>query len=108
MQGLEEFAARADLDPIQRALLVHLEFVTIHPFHDGNGRIGRLLGNLSLLSSGLPWVTIRADERIPFFRSLEQAQVFNNTVPFISFLWHLIKQSVSELASNKGRSRRRR
>jgi hypothetical protein len=108
MQGLEAFAARTDLDPIQRALLVHLEFVTIHPFHDGNGRIGRLLGNLSLLSSGLPWVTIRADERIPFFRSLEQAQVFNNTVPFISFLWHLIKQSVSAPAFKKGRSRRQR
>jgi hypothetical protein len=107
MRGLDEFAARTDLDPIQRTLLVHLEFVTIHPFHDGNGRIGRLLGNLSLLSSGLPWVTIRADERMPFFRSIEQAQVFNNTVPFISFIWHLIKQSVSELASKHGRSRRR-
>jgi hypothetical protein len=29
--GLEQFAARRDLSPIARALLVHLEFVTIHP-----------------------------------------------------------------------------
>ena len=40
--GLERFATKKDLSPIARALLVHLEFVTIHPFTDGNGRLGRL------------------------------------------------------------------
>jgi len=58
--ALERFAARKDLSPITRALLVHLEFVTIHPFTDGNGRLGRLLMNHALLSAGLPWVTIRS------------------------------------------------
>jgi hypothetical protein len=54
--GLERFAIRKDLSPIARALLVHLEFVTIHPFMDGNGRLGRLLMNQVLLGAGLPWV----------------------------------------------------
>jgi hypothetical protein len=78
--GLERFADRKDLSPIARALLVHLEFVTIHPFLDGNGRLGRLLMNQVLLGAGLPWVTIRSDERLPFFKAIEQAQVDGNAV----------------------------
>lgn len=95
--GLERFAARKDLAPIARALLVHLEFVTIHPFMDGNGRLGRLLMNHVLLSAGLPWVTIRSDERVPFFKAIEQAQVDGDAVPFIRFVWHGIRQSATEL-----------
>jgi len=95
--GLERFAARKDLDPIARALLVHLEFVTIHPFMDGNGRLGRLLMNYALLVAGVPWVTIRSDERMPFFKAIEQAQVDGEAATFIKFVWHLIRQSVDEL-----------
>jgi Fic family protein len=103
--GLERFAARKDLDPMARALLMHLEFVTIHPFMDGNGRLGRLLMNYALLSAGLPWVTIRNDERLPFFRAIEQAQVDDSTVPFIEFVWHLIREAARQL---EPRPRRRR
>jgi Fic/DOC family len=103
--GLECFAARDDLDLITRALLVHLEFVTIHPFMDGNGRLGRLLMNYALLRAGLPWVTIRSDERIPFFKAIETAQVDNDAAPFIEFVWHLIRQAARELAP-RIRSRR--
>jgi len=101
--GLERFAARGDLDPVTRALLVHLEFVTIHPFMDGNGRIGRLLMNHALLTAGLPWVTIRSDERVPFFKSIEKAQVDEEIGPFVEFLWHLMRQAVRELESRRAR-----
>ena len=99
--GLERFAVRSDLDPVTRALLVHLEFVTIHPFMDGNGRLGRLLMNHALLTAGLPWVTIRSDERVPFFKSIEKAQVDDEARPFAEFLWHLITQVVRELESRR-------
>ncbi len=101
MGGLERFAARNDIDPVARALWVHLEFVTIHPFMDGNGRIGRLLMNYVLLTAGLPWVTIRSDERVPFFRSIEKAQVDDEVGPFVEFLWHLVGQVVRELELRK-------
>jgi Fic family protein len=97
IQGLERFAARADLDAITRALLLHLEFVAIHPFMDGNGRLGRLLMNYALLAGGLPWVTIRSDERIPFFRALEHAQVDGEAESLIEFVWHLIRQAVRDI-----------
>jgi Fic family protein len=101
--GLERFAARKDLSPIARALLVHLEFVTIHPFLDGNGRLGRLLMNQVLLSAGLPWVTIRSDERMPFFKAIEQAQVDGDATTFIRFVWHLIHQSTMDLRAKQSK-----
>jgi Fic family protein len=103
--GLERFAVRKDLSPTGRALLVHLEFVTIHPFMDGNGRLARLLMNYVLLSAGLPWVTIRSDERVPFFRAIESAQVDGDSIPFIRFVWHLIQQSAMDLQRKLGRGK---
>lgn len=108
--GLERFSARTDLGTIARALLVHLELVTIHPFLDGNGRVGRLLMNHVLLSAGFPWTTVRSDERVPFFKAIERAQVTGDTGPFVRFMWHLILESVkdqqSRLLRGAGGSRR--
>ncbi|MBA3556416.1 MAG: Fic family protein [Gemmatimonadales bacterium] len=103
IDGLEAFVGRADLSGVTRALIAHLEFVTIHPFLDGNGRLGRLLLNLVALEAGLPWVTVRSDERAPFFRSIERAQVDQDTEPYVRFLWHLLRQAATDL---EGRDRR--
>jgi Fic family protein len=103
--GLERFAVRKGLSPIGRALVVHLEFVTIHPFMDGNGRLARLLMNHVLLSAGLPWVTIRSDERVPFFRAIESAQVDGDAISFIRFVWHLIQQSAMDLQRKLARGK---
>lgn len=97
IDGLERFASDVTLDPVTRAIIVHLEFVTIHPFVDGNGRLGRLLMNLVLLSGGLPWVTVRSDERIPFFKAIERAQVDGKTDHLIQYLSNLIQQSVRDI-----------
>ncbi len=102
--GLEQDAAVPTDPPAVRALVLHLEFVTIHPFLDGNGRLGRLLMNLELLRSGLPWITVRSDERIPFFKSIERAQVDYDVAPFAKFLGNLMK-TVAEDAKPRGRRR---
>jgi len=43
MDDLVSFVARDDVDPITQAAVAHAQFETIHPFADGNGRIGRVL-----------------------------------------------------------------
>lgn len=45
---LEGFEGQKDVDPILKAGMMHLWFVTIHPFEDGNGRIARALGDMAL------------------------------------------------------------
>src|SRR5437660_10939020 len=48
---LDWFNASADIDPVLKAGLAHLWFVTIHPFDDGNGRIARAIADWALAQS---------------------------------------------------------
>jgi Fic family protein len=86
MRALCERLANLKLTPAQRAVLVHWGFETIHPFADGNGRVGRLLLNLVLGAEGVPWVTIRAEERPVYFGALERAQADGDILPWARFL----------------------
>lgn len=73
-----------------RVVLSHFLFVYIHPFMDGNGRIGRFLMNVMLASAGYGWLVIPVEKRNPYMQSLEQASVHQNIVPFTRFLAELI------------------
>jgi Fic family protein len=62
-----------DLHPIERAAIVHTDFVNIHPFVDGNGRTARLLMNLELVKSGYPITIIEIQDRPQYYESLDRA-----------------------------------
>jgi len=47
-QFLEWFASENEIDPVLKAGVAHFWFVTIHPFEDGNGRIGRAIADMAL------------------------------------------------------------
>jgi hypothetical protein len=82
MRQYEDLVNGVTDHPLIRAILAHLEFVTTHPYPDGNGRLARLLMNVGLLGGGLPWVTIRNDDRQPYFAALHAAQVDGDPLPF--------------------------
>ena len=48
---LDWFNGDASMDPVLKAAIAHLWFVTVHPFEDGNGRIGRAIADMSLARS---------------------------------------------------------
>jgi Fic family protein len=73
------------LHPVELAALVHLKFVTIHPFADGNGRMSRLMMNFVLKSKGYPLLNIPYEGRNSYYNALERAQVGKNADVFISW-----------------------
>lgn len=81
------------LNPVERAALVHLKFVTIHPFGDGNGRISRLLMNHVLYTSGYPMFNIDYRDRRGYYNSLERAQLREDDIIFLQwFMRRYIKK----------------
>ncbi|TCU68390.1 Fic family protein [Bradyrhizobium sp. R2.2-H] len=74
------FNGKEELDPVLKASIAHLWFVTIHPFEDGNGRIARTIADMALArSEGIPqrFYSMSAQirqERKAYYDVLETAQ----------------------------------
>ncbi|MBI1973308.1 Fic family protein [Candidatus Micrarchaeota archaeon] len=86
------------IHPVELSALVHLKFVTIHPFADGNGRISRLLMNFSLNQHGYPMLDITYANRIGYYRALERSQLSCDDHFFLNwFFKRYIKQNKNYL-----------
>jgi hypothetical protein len=81
---------REEPEPSVRVVLGHFMFVYIHPYMDGNGRIGRFLMNVMLAGDGYPWTVIPLEKRDDYMAALENASVEQNIAPFATFLGHLV------------------
>lgn len=86
-------------EPAVRAVLGHFFFVYIHPYSDGNGRIGRFLMNIMLAGGGYPWTIVPVETRNEYMASLEEASVGRNIGPFSQFIAALVQQGLNK--SNK-------
>jgi fido (protein-threonine AMPylation protein) len=78
-----------------RVVLGHFMFVYIHPYMDGNGRMGRFLMNLMMASGGYPWTVIPVTERKTYTEALEKASVGEDMEPFADFLAGLVKRGLA-------------
>ncbi len=81
---------RGEEDAGVRAVLGHFIFVYIHPYMDGNGRIGRFLFNTMLASGGYSWTVVPVERRDEYMTALERASVDRDIRDFARFLGTLI------------------
>ena len=75
-----------DLHPVEKAAMVHIIFVGIHPFINGNGRTSRLLLNLELMKNGYPPIIIKNINRLEYYLALDKAHTTGDSSNFISLV----------------------
>lgn len=90
---------KEETEPCVRVVLGHFIFVYIHPYVDGNGRMGRFLMNVMLASGGYPWTVVPLERRDAYMAALEDASARQNIVPFAEFLARLVQNGLNGKAA---------
>lgn len=84
-----------ETDPAVRVVLGHFVFVYIHPYMDGNGRVGRFLMNLMMAAGGYPWIVVPVADRSAYMAALETASVDEDIRPFAKLLAALTEKRLA-------------
>lgn len=79
--------SRARHHPVERAAEFHWRFEHLHPFGDGNGRVGRLAMNLLLGEEGFPMLNVRYKGRRGYYRALETSSLRSDVRPFLHWFF---------------------
>ena len=106
MSDLEKYInTDDDLDALIQAALIHYQFETIHPFLDGNGRVGRLLITLFLMDKGIlttPALYISyflKKNRVEYYDRMTEVRTKGNYEQWIIFFLQAIMESAGDAAS---------
>jgi Fic family protein len=91
---LVRFASDLGVHPVERLARVHLEFEHIHPFVDGNGRIGRIVLNYLLYQLGFPPIIVRTKGKEKYYAMLREYDNASKTKPFAQHLSLLMLESM--------------
>lgn len=103
MSDLEKFInENVDYDPLIRVALIHYQFETVHPFLDGNGRIGRLLILLYLMEQGLlakPVIYISyflKKNQVEYYDRISEVRRSGNFEQWIRFFLEAVSKAASD------------
>jgi len=97
------WAKETELHPLLKSAVVHCEIETIHPFADGNGRMGRLWQTLILakwneIFAWIPMESLFFEKRPQYYEALQSAQKQNNSSEFIEFALSAILETIEAQA----------
>ncbi|MDR2145861.1 MAG: Fic family protein [Tannerella sp.] len=101
MSQLLDWAESAKLPQVVKSCIFHYEFEFIHPFSDGNGRMGRMWQTLLLYQENpvfawLPVESIIARNQQEYYRALRRSTHHNDSGIFAQFMLSAIKQATAE------------
>ena len=100
VKRMVEWYRSSTLNPVEKAVRVHYELYTIHPFLDGNKRISRLLFNKALIENNFPLLNI-SEKKENYFRALIQAAETKNVKPFAEFALAEYYQQIKQFLKAK-------
>jgi len=103
MDDLFSWLRRSEVHPLVASCVFHYEFEFIHPFADGNGRMGRLWQTLILsdwnsLFAWLPVESVVKDRQEGYYRVLQQADNAADSTPFVVFMLEALSDALGEIA----------
>ena len=79
------------------AALFHLEFESIHPFVNANGRTGRLISNLLLMRAGYEPINIQAESRARYIAAIRAFQLEDDPYPFVAFFSFTLRERLEKV-----------
>jgi len=109
MGDLFGWLKESDEHPLIKSCVFHYEFEFIHPFSDGNGRIGRLWQSVILyhwkeVFSAIPTESIIRDNQEAYYDALEKSGDRGESTPFIEFMLEVILETIQSSVKSSGKS----
>jgi len=105
MQDLFSWINRSDTHPLIKSSVFHYEFEFIHPFVDGNGRMGRLWQSLILykwksIFLAIPIESVIKETQEMYYKALEESGSLGESTPFIEFMLEAILKACEDELKN--------
>ncbi|MEG0933903.1 MAG: Fic family protein [Lachnospiraceae bacterium] len=106
IKELVDWSKKAEVHPLIKSCVFHYEFEFIHPFADGNGRMGRMWQTLLLykwksLFGWLPIETLIRERQEEYYKVLEESDYSADSGKFVEFLLTTIYDTLSEIVETE-------
>ncbi len=106
MSNLFDWLKKSDAHPLIKSCVFHYEFEFIHPFQDGNGRIGRMWQTVILkdwkeVFAWLPVESLIKDKQTEYYKALSASDTKGDSTAFIEFMLELFEKTIEEIISTE-------